>query len=144
MTRFKHQVVIQKPLSKVFAYATDLKNNIQWQKNLEKLNITSGNSTGPGATYHLVNRIMGQRVEVNGIISEYEVDRQCVYKVISGPVTGQSRLTVEPSDSGTKVTIEAEADLSMFRFLKSLVAGKAKKQLSCDLKLLKDVLEKQV
>jgi len=143
MTKFEEHVVICRPVDKVFAYVADLKNSHKWQTSLESLNITSEKQTGAGATYHIVNRIMGYRIEANGIVSEYEADRCCIYKVVSGLIMGQSRMSVEPFGEGTKLTIEAEADLNTFRLMKSLIASKARKQLSMDLKTLKKVLENE-
>lgn len=139
--KFGDYVVINKPVDKVFAYVSDLTNNQKWQKHLEEFNITSENTTGAGTTYHLVNSIMGYRIEAGGVISEYETNRHCVHKIVSGPIMGQSRMTVEAFEGGTKLTVEAEADLTLFRFLKTIILAKAKKQLATDLNMLKTVLE---
>ena len=141
MTRFETSIVIQQPIEKVFAFATNLDNNARWQTDVLETKQTSKGPFGRGATYYCANKFLGKRIETRGFIRDYEPDRYCFYKITSGDVTGETRFVFEPVDGGTRFTTSGEIDLGFFKLLRSVVARKARKQLENDLKKLKRILE---
>ncbi|MBU0986232.1 MAG: SRPBCC family protein [Proteobacteria bacterium] len=141
MTKFESSIIIRKPVEKVFGFATNLDNNTQWQTDILEARQTSKGPFGLGATYRCVNKFLGRRIETEGFIKEYEPDRHCSYNIISGVITGETRFTFEPVESGTRFTTSGEVDLGFFKLLKSVVVRKALRQLENDLKKLKYILE---
>ena len=141
MEKFEASVEVKKPVDKVFAFATDLDNNVHWQSGFLESEITSGGSIEVGATFRCVNEFLSRRIETEGVITEYEPNRKCSYKIISGPIKADNSFIFEPVDGGTKITTLAQANLKAFRFTKSIVAYQARKQIEKDLTTLKKFLE---
>ena len=142
MTKIESSVVIKKPVEKVFAYATDIANNIKWQTDILEATLTSGKPFGLGSTYRMVNKFLGKRINTEGIIVEYEPDRICSYKVTSGAVTGESRFIFEPIHEGTRFTAVFDMNLGIFKVFKSLAVRTARRQVKNDLITLKHLMEK--
>ena len=141
MMNFENSVIIEQPVKDVFAFVTDPNNNAQWQTDILELEITSEGRFELGSTYRCVNRFMGQRIETEGIITDYVPERTCVYRITSGAVTGESRFHFEAVDGVTKFTATANLDLQFFKFGKVLVKRKIYKQLKHDMLQLKKILE---
>jgi len=141
MLRFNESVHIQQPVDRVFSFATDLNNNLEWQTDVLEVELTSGGSMGPGATYRCVNEFLGQRIETEGVVSEYEHGKKCSFTLTSGPVTGQSSFFFEPIQDGTRFTTTGELNLNMFRFAGWLIGRMAKEKIRNDLAKLKTILE---
>ena len=138
---FENSVLIDRPVEQVFQYVTDFSNNSRWQTDLLDMEMTSGGNFGQGSTYRCVNRFMGQHIETEGLITEYEPDRQCSIRITTGPVIGTSNLCFEAVNGSTRFTTAGELDLTFFRLAKLLVKRKIKKQLTNDMAKLKAILE---
>ncbi|MBN1931582.1 MAG: SRPBCC family protein [Desulfobacterales bacterium] len=141
MEKFEASVEVRQPVDKVFAFATDLDNNVHWQTGFLESEIISGGSMEVGTTFRCVNEFLSQRVETQGVVTEYEPNKKCSYQVVSGPIQANNSFIFEPIEGGTKITTLAQADLKAFRFTKAIVAYQARKQIEKDLTTLKNVLE---
>jgi uncharacterized membrane protein len=141
MLKFNESVHIQQPVQRVFSYATDLTNNMQWQSDILGAEQTSEGPFGLGATYRCINRFMGQEIETEGVISEYDPEKKCSFKFTSGPVTGESRFFFESAAEGTKFTAAGELSIDLFRLAGFLFSRMARKQIKGDLSKLKQILE---
>ena len=139
--KFENSVIINRPVRKVFEYVTNLNNNAKWQTDILELEMTSNGRLKLGSTYRCVNRFMGIRIETKGVITDYEVDRTCAFRITSGVVTGQSKFSFETADVSTKFTTAGELDLSYFKVGQRLVKHKIKKQMKNDMLRLKKILE---
>jgi uncharacterized membrane protein len=142
MVTFEASVEVNQPIDRVFSFATNFENNSRWLSGHLESRLTSGGAMGMGATFRSVTTFLSQRIEAEGIVTEYEPNRKCSYKITSGPVQGENSLMFEPTESGTKVTNSGSARLGILGLMKSLIASKARKQLINDLKTLKKVLER--
>ena len=141
MMKFENSVMIKQPVKQVFEYVTNPNNNAQWQTDILELEITSEGPFELGSTYRCVNRFMGQRIETEGIITDYEPDCRCAYRITSGSVTGESSFHFEAVDGVTKFTTTANLDLRFFKFGQVFVKRKIYKQLKHDMLQLKKILE---
>ena len=141
MIKFENSVVIKQPVRRVFDYVTDISNNPKWQTDILELAITSEGPFELGSTYRCVNRFMGKRIETEGIIIEYEPDRTCSFRIVSGTVTGQSSFLFEPMNGYTKFTTAAELDLGVLSLGSVIVKRKINTQLKTDMLKLKNILE---
>ncbi len=139
--KLENSVTINQPVKKVFDFVTNLKNNTRWQTDILELEMTSEGHFELGSTYRCVNRFMGQRLETEGIITDYMADRTCSFRITSGLVTGESNFFFEAVDGATKFTTTANLDLKYFKFGKILVKRKISKQLKNDMFQLKKILE---
>jgi uncharacterized membrane protein len=141
MMKFENSVIIKQPVNEVFDFVTNLNNNTQWQTDILELEITSEGRFKLGSTYRCVNRFMGQRIETEGVITDYVPDRRCAYRITSGSVTGESNFYFEAVNGATKFTTTANLDLRYFKFGKIFVKRKIYKQLKHDMLQLKKILE---
>jgi len=139
--KFENSVTINQPVNKVFDFVTNLENNTRWQTDILELEITSEGRIKLGSTYRCVNRFMGQRIETAGVIVNYEPDRTCSFRIISGSVTGESNFVFEADNGVTKFTTTADLDLGFFKFGRLIVKHKINKQLKNDMLRLKTILE---
>ena len=139
--KFENSVIINQPVNKVFEYVTNLDNNAKWQTDILELEMTSEGCFDLGSTYRCVNRFMGIRIETEGVITDYVIDRACSYRITSGAVTGESKFLFETAGGSTKFTTAADLDLRYFKLGKRLVKHKILKQLKNDMHRLKRILE---
>lgn len=141
MMKFENSVIIEQPVKQVFDFVTNPRNNTRWQTDILELEITSEGRFELGSTYRCVNRFMGQRIETEGVITDYVPDRVCAYRITSGAVTGESNFYFEAVNGATKFTATANLDLRFFKFGQVLVKRKIYKQLKNDMLQLKKILE---
>jgi uncharacterized membrane protein len=139
--KFENSVIINQPINKVFDFVTNLNNNTQWQTDILELEMTSEGRFERGSTYRCVNRFMGQRIETEGVITDYVLHQTCSFRITSGSVTGESNLLFEAVDGATKLTTTANLDLRYFKMGKIFVKRKIYKQLKNDMFQLKRILE---
>ncbi len=139
--KFENTVTINRSVSKVFDFVTNLKNNTRWQTGILELEMTSEGRFELGSTYRCVNRFMGQRLETEVVITDYVADRTCSFRITSGLVTGESNFFFEAVDGATKLTTNANLDLRYFKVGKIFVKRKIYKQLKNDMFQLKRILE---
>ncbi|MFY9706239.1 MAG: SRPBCC family protein [Desulfobacterales bacterium] len=141
MIDIEDSVIIKQPVGKVFAFATNLENNMRWQSDVILSEQTSEGPFGQGATYRLVNRFMGQFFDSEGIISEYVPNEICTYCFTAGPVAGESRFIFEAVHGGTRFLTRSNIELKNLKMLGFLVKRKARHQVRNDLQKLKKILE---
>ena len=139
--KFENSVIINRPVSKVFEFITDLNNNPKWQTDILELEITSKGRFGPGFTYRCVNRFMGMRIETEAVITNYVPDRACSFQVNSGSMSGDSNFFFESINGATKFTTTADLDLKSFKLGKFVVKRKIYKQMKSDMLQAKKILE---
>lgn len=141
MINIEDSVVIDQPVEKVFAFATNLEKNMYWQTDVIVSEQTSEGPFGRGATYRVVNRFMGQFFDSEGIISEYVPNEICTYRFTAGPVAGESRFTFEAVRGGTRFVTRSNIELKNLKVLGFVVKRKARHQVRNDLQKLKKILE---
>lgn len=141
MMKFENSVIIHHPVNKVFDFVTNLNNNTQWQTDILELEMTSEGRFELGSTYRCVNRFMGQRIETEGVITDFVPDQACSFRITSGSVTGESNFFFEAVEVTTKFTTTANLDLRYFKFGQILVKRKIYQQLKNDMLQLKRILE---
>jgi len=142
MAKFEGSIVINRPLEEVFALLSNPENNPKWQSGIVELRKTSEGPIGVGATYRSVNQFLGRRLEGETEITEYEPNRKYSEKSKSGPVPFESRATFERVEGGTRINLEAEAEIGgFFKLAEPLVVSAVRRQLTADLANLKDLME---
>ena len=139
--KFQESIDINQPVETVFSFTTEINNNHLWQTDILEAEQTSEGDFGLGATYRCANEFLGRRIETEGVVSEFEPEKKCTFKFLSGDVTGESSYIFEPSDAGTRFTTLGDLNINMFSLGKWIVSHFAKSQIKGDLKKLKQILE---
>jgi uncharacterized protein YndB with AHSA1/START domain len=142
MTKVEASVLINRPIKEVFAYVADPSNAAQWAGPVVESKITSGGPVGRGTTSSRVTQLLGRNIESTYEITEYEPNSRYADKTTSGPVPINSRISFDPVDGGTKVTIQGVIKAEgFFKLAEPLVARMARRQVETDAQTLKDLLE---
>lgn len=132
---------IDRPVSDVYEYVSDIHQRHVWQLGLIRL---KQQERGTGATIMETRRILGRRVEIAGEITE-NVLNSCLCSRGTGPgdVTFERRWRFEPLDaSSTRVTYEVALDTKdAFRLATLTFERVLKRDVESSLGHLKDELE---
>lgn len=136
-------IIIQRPVSQVFAFLTDVENAVKWQVSTVETHQISTGPMGKGAVFSHVGKFLGRRIEDKGQVYEYEPDKMFAYRGKSAGFSVDIRYGFEPLAEGTQLSLTYGGDPgSFFRLAEPLVARATAKLLEGDLKKLKMVLEK--
>jgi carbon monoxide dehydrogenase subunit G len=97
---------IARPRPEVFAFMTDLSELPRWLDGVREARPLSPDPTAVGSQVCHTNVFMGQTFQSVFEVLEWRQDEYTVFKVISGPLRGESRQRFDTLDgTGTRVTI---------------------------------------
>jgi uncharacterized protein YndB with AHSA1/START domain len=134
--------VINRPVEEVFAFLSDLENNMKWRPGQVEATKTSTGPIGVGTTYRMVNNALGRRLEGEAEVTEYEPNRKFTSIGKSGFMPIVAQRIFEPIEGGTRVTFIATAEPHGFiELAEPLLARRAKAQLGADAANVKRLLE---
>ena len=144
MIKINHSVVIDKPLTEVFTYATDVEKMSVWSSEVERAWKISEGPLGKGSTWGSEVKILGRKIENTIEVTEYEPNSKWSLKPTSGPVSGDAEFHFESVTGGTKVSVSLEADTGgFFKLGEPIVNRMLQRQYETNLATLKDLLEAQ-
>ena len=142
MNVIESSVVINQPVEDVFAYYTDLENETQWRIGVLELETTSEGPIGVGTTTREVTQFLGRRIENTAVVIEYEPNKVVAMETTSGPIPFKFRVTFDPIESGTWMTVRASGEVGgFFKLAEPLVIRMGKRQMETELNNLKDLIE---
>lgn len=136
--------VIERPVAEVYELMADLDRVPQWVEGVREARAISGDPQSVGGKVAHVNEFMGRTFESTFEVLEWEPEHLMVFKVLSGPLRGESRETLEPVEEGsTRVTIEVTGDAAgPLKLLAGATGRAARRQLEASLRNLKALLER--
>jgi uncharacterized membrane protein len=134
---------IDRPVEEVFSFITDLDTLPTWLEGVKEARSLSPDPTTPGARVAHVNEFMGQTFETTFEVLEWDEGSCAVFKVLSGPIRGESHQNFdELPDGGTRVSIRVTGDGTGFLKLGNFIAKRAaQRQLDRSLRNAKKILE---
>jgi uncharacterized membrane protein len=143
MIKVVASVDIERPVHEVFSFITDLETLPIWLEGVKEARSLSPDPTALGARVAHVNEFMGQTFETTFETVEWDQGRCAVFKVLSGPIRGESRQVFDEVPSGgTRVSIQVTGDGTGFLKLGNFIAKRAaQRQLDRSLENAKRVLE---
>lgn len=136
--------VIDAPLEEVFEVMSDFWRVPDWVAGVREVRVLSGDPHSRGGRVAHVNELMGRTFETTFEVVEWVPNEVMVFKVLSGPLTGESRETVEAlGPSSTRVEITVTGDVTgPFRLMRGVAAHTARHQLQTSLDNLEKLIEK--
>ncbi len=141
MLKIESSVVINRPLEDVFAVLSNVENNPKWSPIFLEVKKTSAGPIGVGTTYRGVAKFLGQRIETETEVTEYEPNRTIASKSKS-PFPVEVRQTFEPVEGGTRVNFTLNGEPGgFFKLAEPLVGTMARRSTEADLANLKDLME---
>ena len=142
--RTRHSVFINLPAEEIFAYMSDLENQLDWSGPTIAVRKTSPGALQVGATVRCTIRLLGRWMDATFEIVEYEPGRSLTLKSLSGAIPCHFCYQFEPgADGGTSVSLEAVIQLSggMLGLSDYALSNVVRRQIEHDLLTLRDVLE---
>ncbi len=104
MPSAKHSVVIERPVSEVFAYVIDGTTAPTWRPSCIDVRLASGTPGQVGARYEQGLKGPGGRIAGDYELSEVMPNKVIAFKVVAGPARPQGRYEFTPEGGGTRVT----------------------------------------
>ncbi len=139
----KGSIDIKRPREEVFAYMTDLGELPRWLDGVREARPLSPDPTAIGSQVCHTNEFMGQTFQSVFEVLEWHDNEYTVFKVISGPLRGESRQRFEALSAGaTRVTINVIGDGTGPLRLGNFIAKRAaQRQVDRSLVNAKEILE---
>jgi uncharacterized protein YndB with AHSA1/START domain len=140
---FTIETDIKRPVAEVFAYVTDPAKLATWQTNTVSAVAEDGAPLHEGTRLREVHRGPGGR-QLSSLVevSELVPDRLFALRMIEGPLPIDARISVEPSERGTRLRFNVTGEpTGPLRFLQPVMRLALKRQFREHCSSLKRVLE---
>jgi uncharacterized membrane protein len=119
--RISAAIEIARPVEDVFAFTSNVENDIKWRTNLQGLrNLTPG-PTGVGTRSVETLRVLGNQLETVTEVVEFVPNQKIARKTVSGATPVATLRQYETIPSGTRFTYAVSVDVSgvlLFRLFK--------------------------
>jgi carbon monoxide dehydrogenase subunit G len=133
--RAELSVEIARTPEDVFDYLTDVANLPAWQSGVHS-------ASRDGDRIHESRHLLGRELTTTLAIDEEERPRVFAIRAVDSPVPFTVRHTLEPSGTGTRLTVLGEGDAGLLPgFAAGIMARRAEKQFRKDFERLKRLLE---
>ena len=140
--RYELAVEIARPPADVYAYLADPTHLPEWQADVAEIRGAPGGALSTGETFTEVRSFLGKRAESTLEVIAAEPGQELSLITVSGPVRVEIRHLLEPAGEGTRLVVEAEADLGKLVGLGGpLVRRTAERRARGDFRRLKALLE---
>jgi uncharacterized membrane protein len=135
-------IVINRPVEEVFAVVTNLETGSKWSTGFLEARKTSEGPIGVGTTWRAARKVLGQRLEAEAEVTEFEPNRKHTQKSKSGPFPVEIRQTFESVEGGTRVTAVMEAEPGGFlKLAEPLLQSYTKRTVETEFADLKELME---
>ena len=142
MASFEFSITINRPAADVFKALTDFGSYKKWQTGVIESTILTPGAMGVGSKYRFASEFMGQKIESEGEVTEFDAPNKYAWKSLKGPFPMQEVTTLESTGGATTVKTMVTAELGgFFKLAEGMVVGQAKKQFDGDYQKLKEMLE---
>ena len=112
MARYVTTVRTAKTPREAFAYMADLRNFAEWDPGVKAVRQVEGSGGGPDAVFDVTVASPGRDLTLRYVTKEYDAPRDLLVVARSSVFTSIDRITVEPHDSGSVVTYDADLRLN--------------------------------
>jgi uncharacterized protein YndB with AHSA1/START domain len=139
--RAERTIVIDRPVSEVFAFVADGENAAQWRPGVVEVRRKSGD--GHGAIYRqIVKGPGGRKIDADYEVTEYQPPSHLAFRAIAGPVRPVGSYDIRSRDGGAELTFRLSADIGGWK--KLVMSGAVQKTIEAEmaaLDTLKQLLE---
>src|SRR2546426_9064570 len=140
MPSTENSILINKPVSEVFAFVADHENDPKWRPGVNDIKHASGE--GVGTVYRQgMKGPFGRRIPADFEVTAYEPDSHMAFRTLGGPVRPEGVFRFEETDGGTRLTFSLTADLRGAQKLMAPMVGRSMRSEVGALENLKRVLE---
>ena len=140
----KISIDVGRSAEEVFMYLNDVKNNVQWEKEVVEMEYTSEGPVGVGSTGRRVEKFMGTEVST-WEITEYEENKHVAVEFASPKFQGDVTWDLEQMDGGTRVGFQMRGQPKglVSKLIMPLFMPMVKRQVRSNFNTLKGILEPQ-
>jgi hypothetical protein len=143
MATFEHTVAIRRPGPEVFDYLMCPENNLAWQPSLIAAGAVTDGPVRVGSRFWERRKVLGVPVEIEFEIEQLDPGCYCQTRAVSGPVPFLASYRVRPLGATSVLTAGGEvSDRALPRLAAKAAARTASRELTSNLSLLKQVLER--
>jgi uncharacterized membrane protein len=137
------EVVVDRPLAQVAAYARDPDNAPKWYVNIRSVEWKTAPPVAVGSRIAFVAQFLGRRLAYTYEIVEFAPDARLVMRTQEGPFPMETTYTWEPmGERRTRMTLRNRGEPSGFNKLAApLMAAAMRRANQKDLARLKSILE---
>jgi uncharacterized protein YndB with AHSA1/START domain len=131
MAGIERTILINRPVSEVFAYFADVANDPQWRGEVVKEISVSGAMT-QGARVHqrLAAGPFGAAVSADMDVVAYDPPAILAFQVITGPLRPRVEFRFSPAATGTEVSFSIDAPLAGVK--KAIMGSMAQKSMAAE------------
>ena len=130
--------VIGRPVETVFAYLSDVTNDVHWRTGVTGSGLRSDQPLGNGS----IGYARAGDMEVEWRVVSYTPGESVDWDLISGPLKGRGGYRLLLVEGGTQFTLVADVEPSGFyKLLGPLFAWIGRRQNQADVEKLRDILE---
>lgn len=116
----------------VFRFLADLENLPRWQTGIVSARLTTPGPVGRGSRAHVVRELMGQRLEVDLVLTQHEVGRRLELESAASGIGVVGTLELEPDGDATQLsfTMRIKAKTVFMAPVEGIVAGAAHRDIA--------------
>ena len=143
MIKTKVSIEIERPVSELFAFVTEVRNFPLWFGGIirESKPETAG-ACAVGTKFTQTNSFLGRTFQTHFTVTEYELDKLFCVSTHWGPIPFAGCFHFEPTNGGTLLTDQHGIDTGgFFGLVGSLLVGRLKQQAQTNLANLKRLME---
>ena len=138
--RTHHSVVIARPCAEVFAFVTDLRNEVRWQPQIKAVELDG--PLGAGAHFRELRVSFGRRFDWTFVITAFEAPHRIEIETVVGAFPYRGARIFEDLGDSTRVTEVGELELPRtLRWAEGLLARLSRIPLRIAYARLQDLLE---
>jgi uncharacterized membrane protein len=137
------EVVIDRPVAEVSAYAADPSNAPNWYANIDSVQWVTPRPARPGSRVAFTARFLGRRLAYTYELAELVPGERLVMRTQQGPFPMETTYTWEPAaDGATRMTLRNRGEPAGFsKLMTPLMAPAIRRANRKDLAKLKSLLE---
>lgn len=111
MAHYNASVDTERPPEEVFAYLSDFSTTEEWDPGVVEAERVGDAPVRKGTEFRLVAAFLGRKTPLTYRIMEYDPPNAVTFRGESSTVVSLDRITLEPSDGGTRITYDADLAL---------------------------------
>lgn len=142
MFSMSETVPVDRSPAEVFAFVADLRNFPLWRANLASSKVVSENPTDLGARCNEEIRMGPRRIPASCEITTFQAGTEFSFRAVSRGLVYDGRLSVEPRDGGSHLTLSGQVTLTGFlRLLQPMISGRMRQGVRSEVAAIKAHME---
>ncbi len=145
MINFEISTLVDRPIEDVFAFIGNPLNTPKWQTIVSRIEQVVPGAVGVGSKFNVQAQMMGRAMQGLMEVTAYEPPNKFGFTNKAGPVEIAATITLQSVGSGTKITINIQANPGgLFKLAEGPMTHQIKTQMEASIGNLKSILEKMI